>query len=568
VSQNPVTAASFFDQLVRRGLITEEASRALRENYHEDVVAALLHVLRENPHLRDELGKLWGDALGVAYVDPTRTFIQYDLAVRLPVKFAMEKLVLPLYELEGAITVVTPTPHDKELISQAESHFNTFVSPLFAFPDQIQAVLEIAFNTESSLTDMIRRFQEHAGSQPAAAVQIQDLKALGEDRCIIEFCRGLMLYSLKSRASDLHIEPREDGVRVRCRIDGILHDVLFLDRSLHAPVVTRYKLLAEADIGESRRPQDGTVRLALAHRTMDFRFSSMPTVYGEKVVLRVLGQAQFTSVPDLVELDFSADILQSVKKVALSPNGIFCLTGPTGSGKTTTLYAVLKHINQAGVNIVTIENPVEYRLPGINQTQINEVAGITFPTALRALLRQDPDVILVGEIRDLETASIACQAALTGHLVLTTLHANDALQAITRLTDLGIDRQLLGAAALGFMAQRLARRLCEHCREPYTLTEEETERIFEWDGDTPVRFWRAQGCDKCNRLGYAGRVAIHEVFLPGSEAKSLIARGAPDRELKELANRDGFFPMVHDGLKKVLRGITTYEEISRILPEG
>jgi type IV pilus assembly protein PilB len=566
VSQNPVTAAVFLDQLVGRGMITAEAARELRENYHEDIVAALLHVLRENPHLRDDLGKLWGDALGVAYVDPTRTFIQYDLAGRLPVKFAMEKLVLPLYELEGAITVVTPTPHDKELISQAESHFNTFVSPLFAFPDQIQSMLEIAFNTESSLTDMIRRFQEQAGAQPAA-VQLQDLKALGEDHSIIEFCRGLLLYSLKSRASDLHIEPRENGVRVRCRIDGILHDVLFLDRALHAPVVARYKLLAEADIGESRRPQDGTVRLTMAHRTMDFRFSSMPTVYGEKVVLRVLGQAQFTSVPDLVELDFSADILQSVKKVALSPNGIFCMTGPTGSGKTTTLYAVLKHINQAGVNIVTIEDPVEYRLPGINQTQVNEVVDITFPNALRAMLRQDPDVILVGEIRDLETAGIACRAALTGHLVLTTLHANDSLQAVTRLKDLGVDLQLLGSASLGFMAQRLVRRLCEHCREPYTVSPEETERIFDWDGTTPVRFWRVHGCDKCNRLGYSGRLAIHEVFLPSNDAKSLIARGAPDRELKELADRDGFRPMVHDGLKKVLRGMTTYEELSRILPE-
>ena len=568
MSPNPVTAAGFLDQLIGRGLITEESGRVLRENYHEDIVAALLNVLREKPHLRDELGKLWGDALGVAYVDPTRTLIQYDLINRLPAKFAMEKMVLPLYELEGAITLVTPTPRDKELISQAESHFNTFVSPLFAFPDQIQAMLEVAFNTESSLTDVIRRFQAHAGSQPAAALQVQDLKALGEDHCIIEFCRALMLYCLKNRASDLHIEPRENNVRVRCRIDGILHDVLLLDRAMHAAVVTRYKLLAEADIGESRRPQDGTVHLALAYRTMDFRFSSMPTIHGEKVVLRVLGQAQFTSVPDLVELDFSAGILQSVKKVALSPNGIFCLTGPTGSGKTTTLYAVLKHINQAGVNIVTIENPVEYRLPGINQTQINDVAGITFPTALRALLRQDPDVILVGEIRDLETASIACQAALTGHLVLTTLHANDALQAVTRLKDLGVDPQLLGAAALGFMAQRLARRLCEHCREPYTLTAEETERIFEWDGNTSVRFWRASGCDKCNRIGYTGRVAIHEIFLPSGEAKSLIARAGPDREMKELAVQDGFYSMIHDGLKKVLRGLTTYEELNRIIPEG
>ncbi len=398
---------------------------------------------------------------------------------------------------------------------------------------------------------------------PGVPIKAAELRRFSEDRAIIDFTRGLILLAMKMRASDIHLEPGEESTRVRFRVDGVLQEVLRYERLMQAPIVARLKILAEIDISETRRPQDGRITLALPDRSVDIRLATVPVQFGEKVVLRILGQAQFSAVPDLCELDFAKPVLTRLRRVGDARHGIFFITGPTGSGKTTTLYALLKELNHPGVNILTVENPVEYRLPGINQVQTNDAVELDFPAALRAFLRLDPDIILVGEVRDFETAQIACRAALTGHLVLSTMHTNNALQAVLRLVEMGIDPAQAAPALIGVMAQRLVRRLCAHCKTAREMAGSEIERYFEWDGRAPVTVFQARGCDRCNRLGYQGRLAIHEVVPIGDSLRALMIRRAPLEELREAAEREGFVSMRYDGVKKVLRGLTTFEEIAR-----
>jgi type IV pilus assembly protein PilB len=311
-------------------------------------------------------------------------------------------------------------------------------------------------------------------------------------------------------------------------------------------------------------PHDGRIGLELRENAIDLRFSSIPSINGEKVVLRLLGQSQRRAIPDMDQLQFSDSTFKSLLRTIHTPNGIFFVTGPTGSGKTTTLYALLKKINSPDINILTIEDPVEYRLDGVTQVQVNALTGLDFGLALRAFLRQDPDVILVGEIRDAESGRIAAQAALTGHFVLTTMHTNNALQAIIRLLDLGVESFLVAPAIIAVMAQRLVRQVCPACRESYPVPKEIVEENFIHADGEEIRFWRGTGCDHCHHTGYRGRVAVHEIFVINEEVRSLIAHGATSMDIQAAAKRAGYMPMRYDGLKKVLRGLTTLEQIDAI----
>lgn len=388
--------------------------------------------------------------------------------------------------------------------------------------------------------------------------------SLSFNQAIVELAKGILILAVKERASDIHIEPGEDMVRVRFRIDGVLHERLKLDADILPPLVSRIKILASLDITEKRKPQDGRISLALPNKAIDYRLSTVPTIYGEKLVMRVLGQVKAKETPDLTDLSLSYVNLAYLKKVVESPNGVFFVTGPTGSGKTTTLYAVLKHLNKPGINIMTIEDPVEYRLNGINQVQVNHAINLDFSSALRSFLRQDPDVILVGEIRDAETAKIASQAALTGHLVLTTMHTNNALQAVTRLVEIGVEPFLVAPAIIGIMAQRLVRKICDNCKEAYALTPEQIEDLFVWDGKRAVSFYRGKGCEVCGHTGYSGRIAIHELFIMNDLIRRMVAKDASIIDIQEEARRSGFRTMRYDGIKKVLRGLTTFDEVNRV----
>jgi type IV pilus assembly protein PilB len=554
----------FVNLLVSEAIIAEDVAQRLLQKFNDDAFAVLLHLIRTNTAQKNTMGRLWGDSIRVSYVDMSTTLFQREIVRQLPESFARSNHMILLYQFGDAVTAAVSNPTDHFVLQEAERLVGKPISPVFCFPDDIEDAIEIEYQSEDALKDLSSRIVTDT-------VLIEDISELTKDelqriagtQAVVEFAHGLMLLGVREGASDIHIEPGEEKVRVRFRIDGILHDRSKLEKSLLPPLVSRLKILANLDIAEKRRPQDGRINLKLHKRSIDFRFSCIPTIYGEKIVLRILGQTQARDVPDLSELNLSKTTLDTLVRVTDIPHGIFFITGPTGSGKTTTLFSMLKHLNKPGINITTIEDPVEYRLAGINQVQVNPSVDLDFPSALRAYLRQDPDVILVGEIRDLETAEIACRAALTGHLVLATLHTNNAVQAVTRLTDMGVQPFIVAPTIIGVMAQRLVRKICEHCREKYPVPPADAKKVLLWEG-REVCFYRGAGCAQCNLTGYSGRIAIHEIVLINDEIRNLMARGAPVNEIQNRARKTGFQTMRYDGIKKVLRGLTSLEEVERV----
>jgi type IV pilus assembly protein PilB len=370
--------------------------------------------------------------------------------------------------------------------------------------------------------------------------------------------------AINSRASDIHIEPSEETLRVRFRVDGVLYPVLKLPVKIKNAITSRIKIISHLDISERRLPQDGRIKLKLGdNREIDFRVSTLPTLFGEKVVMRLLDKSNLQL--DLTRLGFDEKPLHDFLEAIEKPYGMILVTGPTGSGKTTTLYSALSQLNKPGVNIMTAEDPVEYNFFGINQVQIKEEIGLTFASALRSFLRQDPDIIMVGEIRDFETAEIAVKAALTGHLVLSTLHTNDAPSTITRLTNMGIEPFLVSSSVILILAQRLARKICENCKEKQEISETALLKIgFLPDKIKEIKCYAGMGCSECNRTGYKGRIALYEVMPVKDELKELILQGASSADIKKEAVRLGISTLRQSGIKKVMDGVTTIEEILRV----
>jgi type IV pilus assembly protein PilB len=554
----------FMQLLVANGIVTEEVSRRLLNKYQEDAFAILAHLLRGNAAHKTTLGRLWGDSVGVSYVDMRTTLFQREIVGLLPERFARSNHMVLLYQFGDAITAASADPTNQIAIQEAERIIGKPISPVFCYPQDIEDAIEIEYQSEDYLKDLSNKIvTDTILIEDITELTRDELQKIAGTQAVVEFAHGLILLAVREGASDIHIEPGEEKVQIRFRVDGVLHEKSKLEKSLLPPLVSRLKILANLDIAEKRRPQDGRINLKLPNRSIDFRFSCIPTIHGEKIVLRILGQSQMRDVPDLAELAMSKGTLDVVKRIMDMPYGIFFITGPTGSGKTTTLFSMLKYLNKPDINIITIEDPVEYRLAGINQVQVNLPVELDFAAALRAYLRQDPDVILVGEIRDLETAEIACRAALTGHLVLATLHTNNAVQAITRLTDMGVQPFIVAPSIIGVMAQRLVRKICENCREKYSVDATDIHRLVGWEG-REVSFYRGKGCSQCNNTGYSGRIAIHEIALINDEIRSLMAQGAPVFDIQQCARKTGFQTMRYDGIKKVLRGMTTLEEVDRV----
>jgi type IV pilus assembly protein PilB len=409
--------------------------------------------------------------------------------------------------------------------------------------------------------------QDAFGGAPGVEEE-EDLAAAGaaaEDAPVVKFVNALITQAVQDRASDIHFEPGEHALRVRSRVDGVLHEVTSQRRSIHPGVVSRLKIMADLDIAERRVPQDGRISMKVAGKAIDLRVSSLPTVHGEKIVTRILDKSSV--LLELSELGFLERNFTRYAASFRKPYGMVLVTGPTGSGKSTTLYATVNELNRESVNCVTVEDPVEYRLPGINQVQINPRAGLTFPLALRSILRQDPDIVLVGEMRDRETAQIGMQAALTGHLVLSTLHTNDAPSAVTRLTEMGIDAFLVASGVDCVLAQRLARRLCGRCKEPYEVTPMQAEAAGLPTGDDgpPPTLYRPVGCVSCANTGYRGRLALHEVMVVTEEVERLIVEHAPTDDIAKCAVSQGMYTLREDGLAKVAAGLTTLEEVARVV---
>jgi type IV pilus assembly protein PilB len=509
---------------------------------------------------RDTAGEIIAEAMGRTHVNLGKTLFQQDLIEKVPLELASSKKVIPLYKLGAVVTVAMVDPQDAKTISALELFLGARVSPVFSFPDEIESAIVVKYHSTGELDRLIAEFDfapyQHADLTDARLAELVDSSEL------VGMTDSLILMALKERASDIHIEPKEHHLLVRFRVDGELAERLVLSKNLALPLVSRLKITSGMDITNRRVPQDGRINFPLPIKNVDIRLSSLPTIYGEKLVLRLLGSPFSGTALNLETLDIVPSILTRLKQVIRQPNGILFVTGPTGCGKTTTLYAALNFINRPGLNIVTLEDPVEYEWPTINQVQISDKVGRSFKEVLRSVMRQDPDVILVGEIRDTETARIATQAAMTGHLVLTTLHTNDAIQASTRLMDMGVERFMVAPSLIGVLNQRLVRRICPYCRVEHAPGEKYLSRLFTWrEGASLPTFFRGEGCERCAHTGFLGRVAIHEFLYITHTLRDALLDQANYVELLAIASSEGFRDMRYDGFKKALRGVTTLEEI-------
>ncbi len=511
---------------------------------------------------KDEACRLWANSIGIAYVDVLASAVMEEAVAKIPVEIAKKAKAIGLYIIDGVLTVATATPQNADLLRRLQQIAQLQVSPVFSLPCEIDDAISIHYCTEKTLTDSLADLEKDTiFSHPELTGE--SLELIAESESLIRVLDEVIYYALRERASDVHIEPLESHTRIRFRIDGMMREVITFSRKLHRAVITRLKILCGVNISESRFPQDGRFSVSIGTNKADFRFSCIPTVNGEKAVIRILAATGRRSMMTLDKMLISQPILQPLKRLMQSPNGILFVTGPTGSGKTTTLYSALHEINHPGLNISTIEDPVEIQLAGVNQSQVNGHIDLKFSTLLRAFLRQDPDVILIGEIRDLETAKIATEAALTGHLVLATLHTNTAAQAVVRLMEIGVESYMVAPSVIGVLAQRLAARICEKCKEAYYPPRETLLRYFQPEGLTDVPFYRGRGCPHCRGTGYRGRIAFHELVLISDEVRQLITERKSAQEITRAAAKIGYRPLRYDGLRKVLLGLTSIEEIEQ-----
>ncbi|MFA5081802.1 MAG: type II secretion system ATPase GspE [Hydrogenophilaceae bacterium] len=480
---------------------------------------------------------------------------------RLPFSFARDRGVIAEPDGTGGLSVQARADAHPATLAELRRHYGCALSVEILAADAFEAALSARYQESGNAsliggdlgdeTELARLMQD--------SQRIQDLLETEDDAPIIRMINMIFMQALRDGASDIHIERFEGRSAVRFRIDGEMKDVFEPPRALHAALASRIKVMAELDIAEKRLPQDGRIALKLGGRPIDVRVSTLPTGHGERVVLRLL--VKDAERMDLTRLGMGAEVLAGVQRLIHEPHGILLVTGPTGSGKTTTLYAAISELDHTRLNIMTVEDPIEYDLDGIGQTQVNARVDMTFAKALRAILRQDPDVVLIGEVRDLETAQIAVQASLTGHLVMATLHTNDAVSAITRLDDMGVEPFLLGSSLIGVLAQRLVRRLCPHCREPYPPSAGEWATLGV--AGPPQTLHRAVGCEACNHTGYRGRTGIYELLVVDETTRRLIHDGAGEHKVRDHALGHGMRPLREDGLRWVLAGETTLEELLR-----
>jgi type IV pilus assembly protein PilB len=543
----------------------EQLERALAEQKrcnHQKLLGEILVDLRFCTE--DQIVEALAVAYSVPYARISPRVADPKVIGVLPKEFLEKHQVLPLFLVEGTLTVAVPEPANVFLLEEIERMSGYPAQVVASTARDIRSTLQAYLPNDKVfvIDDIIDEVQPQDFALVEAPVQdLTNLEQAAADSPVIKLVNYVIYHAIKEGASDIHIEPGENALRVRFRIDGRLTERLRPPFQMHAAVSSRLKIMAGLDIAERRLPQDGGIHVMMDKRPIDLRVSSVPGRHGEKVVVRVIDNEK-ASV-NLEKLGFGYATLKQWRKLINLPNGIVLVTGPTGSGKSTTLYASLQELNSDDVNICTVEDPIEYAMGGINQFQVNEKAGFSFASALRSLLRQDPDILMVGEIRDAETARLATQAALTGHVVLSTLHTNDAPGAVTRLYNIGIEPYLVGATVVGVLGQRLVRKLCQHCKEAYEATPNE-QRMLERAGLKIESLHRAKGCPRCRNLGFSGRIGIYELMAPDDAMVERIGQGATLNELRELARAAEMKSLRDDGIEKVAAGITTMEEVYRV----
>jgi type IV pilus assembly protein PilB len=545
------------DILVDRGLVTADQLDAAEEQRAGRTLGGAL--VEDGVLTEVQLVEAVASQHGLRFVDFADLSVDASAVSLLPPAVCRRHTVLPVGYDEGRLLLAMADPGNVVAIDDVRSLTRRDVRPVVATRVDLLAAINRYHRADIGLDDITSELQ--ADEEPTAG----PVEGSADDAPIVRFVNVLITQAIQDRASDIHVEPGEREMRVRFRIDGVLHEVMRPSRNLQAGVVSRLKIMADIDIAERRVPQDGRLSVNVSGRKVDLRVATLPTVWGEKVVMRILDNS--TARLDLADLGFRATNYDRFAESFRKPYGMVLVTGPTGSGKSTTLYATLNIVSTPEKNVITVEDPVEYRLPGINQVQVNTKAGLTFAAALRSILRSDPDIVLVGEIRDHATAQIAIEAALTGHLVLSTLHTNDAPSAISRLVEMGIEPFLVGSAIDCVLAQRLARRLCPKCKESYTPTPEALAKagFGRTDGEPLPTLQRAVGCTVCSRTGYAGRLALHEVMPVTEDVARLGVERASADEIARAARAQGMQTLRQDGFAKVLQGVTSLEEILRVV---
>ncbi len=550
-----------FLQLVEETEKIEPETLSAMANKYKDNHSALLLEIVDKGYLRSDVaGELWARAIGSTFVDPMSINISCDGERTLPLDMAKRVKAIPLYEFNGYITLAMEDPMNRQIVESLERYLQYRVSPVFALPQDIEQAIGLHYNTDLSFDSALEELEVLSNGGDLSAMDGEQLIKMVESSELVHLTNRMFITAFKQNASDIHLESHKGSGLLRFRVHGHLRDIVHLPEKVKNAMLVRIKFLAQMDIANALTPQDGRFSMEVAAFEQNFRISTCPGLHGEKIVIRLLGQAGQKGVPSFDQLFLAKSNLKRFRNAVSKPNGLYIMTGPTGSGKTTTLYSALDYLNDRDRNIMTIEDPVEYQLPGVNHFEVNHQAGRDFKSILRSALRQDPDIILVGEIRDVETAKIATEAALTGHLVLSTLHTNNAIQAILRLTEIGVDPFMVAPSINGVMSQRLVGRICESCKEAYVPNEEVLSKYFLPGTTRNATLYRGRGCSSCRNTGISGRVAIHEVLEVSEEMRSMISNSAPLDKLQNAAREIGCMSLRVDALKKAILGLTTIEE--------
>lgn len=549
------------EAMVELGLITPDKLKQAKQEAERTKESLRRVLVRLGMVDEEAILSFVEEQLGIPRMDISNYLIDPKVLELVPENFARKNLLIPLFKIGDTLTVAMVDPMDVFALDELRLKVRCEVESVVVAEKDLLMALDQYYGAKGTMEEVVKSIDKaKLGLKEGEEPELKTLEGLVEEAPVVKLVNLMIMEAINAGASDIHIEPDENILRTRYRVDGILHEVTSPPKHLQSAVVSRIKILSGMDIAEKRVPQDGRFQLKLENRQIDCRVSTVPTVYGENVVIRLL---DLTSILlGLGELGLSPEALSVYEKLIRKSYGIILVTGPTGSGKTTTLYSSLNTINSPEKNIITIEDPIEYRLELVRQMQVNPKAGLTFANGLRSILRQDPDIIMVGEIRDLDTAEISIQAALTGHLVFSTLHTNDAPGAITRLVDMGVEPFLIASSIIGVVAQRLVRKICQDCKEPYVPSFLKNMGLSE-----KTKFFRGKGCKKCMNTGYRGRLGIFELMIPNDQIRALAVAKASATEIRKAALKSGMVTMRDDGVEKVKSGITTLEEVLRVTQE-
>ncbi len=566
-----ISRLSLTDVLLKEGFITEEDLKKA-EQYQRNNGGLLSYILVKLGLVTEEQIVVGlAEQLGIPHMKLTHYKLDPEVVELLPERIIRKDKVIPLSQSGNTLTVATADPLNVLVIDDLKAMTGCNIQTIVATPSEIEQVVGDYYSTRATmnLDQLIAQSEKETETAVEVvtdeqSVDLDQLMREAEEAPIIRIANLILSRAIRERASDIHLEPLEKKVAIRYRIDGTLYPIITLPKRVQDAVVSRIKILSEMDIAEHRLPQDGRFRVRAHNRDVDFRVSTIPTRFGEKVVLRLLDKAQLTGLT-IDKLGLEENVLEKYQKAIKQPYGMIVLTGPTSCGKSTSLYAAIRAINSPDKNILTIEDPVEYEAEGINQVQIHEKIGLTFAQALRSFLRQDPDIIMLGEMRDLETADIGIKAALTGHLLFTTLHTNDAAGAIVRLVNMGVEPFLISGALTFVGAQRLMRKVCKNCAHSYHPSKRLLKELeIEDQVDNNLVLYKAKGCRICNNTGYRGRMAVMEALEVDDDIKELILRKVPELKIKKTAISNGMIPLRKNALAKVIRGDTTPEELARV----